>query len=94
MPVDLPPAMGDLVAPRTMGSVGVFGTVTPKGGLGCQLCSSSAVRTHGVGVEHAFTSFFGEGAFCGVASIKENPGIFRKGESRLVLRPHCSIFLF
>lgn len=75
MLVDLLPAVGDLVAPRTMCSVGcVWDTSTQRDG-------GSAARTRRVGVGHTSMSFFGEDAFCGVSSVKENPGIFRKREA-------------
>lgn len=90
MPVDLLPAVGDLVAPRAMCSVGcAWDSSTQRDG-------GSAARTCSVGVGHTSMSFFGEGAFCRVSSVEENPGIFRKGEtgscSALTAQYCCSDF--
>lgn len=89
MAVDLPPATGDLVAPRTVCSIGCIWDRALRGGPGCQPCSGSAARTHGVGMGHAF----GEGAFCGVTGVKENPGTFRWGKQARALSSLLNIFI-
>lgn len=74
--------------PGPCAQLGVFGTVAPRGGPGCR-DASSAARTHGVGVGHAF----GEGAFCGVTGVKENPGTFRWGKQARALSSLLNIFI-
>lgn len=88
--MDLPAAMGDLVAPRAACGLRVLGTVAPWGAE-MRPHSISAARIRGVGVRCTFTPFFGEGALCGVAATKENAGVFKDGETGLcsVLTTHC-----